>query len=369
MKVRQSNYELMRIVSMLLIIIYHILIHGNVLNHTTGVLNFIFLLLICITLVHVNSFVLVTGYFNYDKEFKWKKFWNIFLQAWFYQIIIVIILLVTGLLSIGGSYTLINVLSPLNYNYWFIVCYLMLYLVTPFLNRLIINISQKEHKKLIILLFCLFCVIPFVTRQDLVSNDGFTLIQFVFMYFVGSYFRKYPIDKNYHFVKFSKNKLQIILFGLMIFFCIAHFVSCLLSSYFLSFDNPFFHDFGDNLRNYFTYYSSPFVIIQSVCYFLWFGTLTIKSKFINFIASLVFGVYLIHDNDFIRPIIYRWLGIDIGAMITGNLIVFKVFIYALLIFVVCIIVEFIRSKLFKFISNRKIVKKINFKIKKYILEM
>lgn len=367
MKVRQSNYELMRIVSMFLIIIYHIMIHGKVLNHTTGVLNFIFSLLLCITLVHVNSFVLITGYFNYDKSFKWKKFWSIFLQAWFYQVVIILILIATGFVKFGGGYSLINALSPLNYNYWFIVCYLLLYMFTPFLNKLISNMTQKNHKRLIILLFGIFCIIPFVTRQELVANDGYTFIQFVFMYFIGSYFRKYPIDKNYHFAKFSKNKLQVVLFGMMVFFCLAHFASYLLSSYFLSLDNPFFYDFGDNLRRYFTYYSAPFVVIQSVCYFLWFGTLTIKNKFVNFIASFVFGVYLIHDNDFIRPVIYRWLRIDTGTMISGNSIIFKIFICAILIFIVCIIIEFIRSKIFKFISNRKIIKKINLKIKNYIL--
>ena len=79
MKERQSNYELMRIVSMFLIVIYHILIHGNVFDNTEGGLHFIFAFLICITLVHVNSFILVTGYFNYNKDFKWNKFFSVFM--------------------------------------------------------------------------------------------------------------------------------------------------------------------------------------------------------------------------------------------------------------------------------------------------
>lgn len=39
MKVRQSNFELMRILSMIFIIISHILVHGKVLDNTTGVLH------------------------------------------------------------------------------------------------------------------------------------------------------------------------------------------------------------------------------------------------------------------------------------------------------------------------------------------
>lgn len=366
MEKRQSNYELMRIVSMIFIILYHIIIHGNVLKYTTGGLHFIFSLIICITLVHVNSFVLVTGYFNYNKDFKWKKFFSLFVQAWFYQVIIVLIMQVLGFYDNLGSYSLINALSPLNYSYWFIVAYLLLYLLSPYLNKLILNLSQSQHKRLIILLFILFSIIPFITRQVLVKNNGYTFVQFIFMYFIGAYFKKYPINENYHFKRFSKNKLQLLLFGGMIFFCLAHFLMNLLSGYFLNYDNFFFHDFGLILNDSFIYYSAPFVVIQSVCYFLWFGTLSLKSKGVNFVASLVFGIYLIHDNDFVRPFLYKWLQIDNGQMISGYMIIFKVFIALTVIFVICLMIEFIRKKLFEFVGNRKFVQKLSFKIKNYL---
>lgn len=366
MKVRQSNYELMRIVSMFFIALHHVIIHGNVFEHTKGGLNFVFAFLVCIALVHVNSFVLVTGYFNCDKKFKWKKFFSVFLQTWFYQVVIVLVLTCFGILEIGGNYKLINALSPLNYSYWFIVCYLLMYLLSPYLNKLINNLNQKEYKKLLILFFVLFSIIPFVTRQVLVANDGFTLVQFIFMYLIGAYFKKYPIKENYHFKKFSKNKLQIILFSGMVFFCLLHFVTYLLSNYFLGFDNMFFHDFGTTLRSYFINYSGPFVILQGICYFLWFGTLSIKSKAINFLASLMFGVYLIHENAYIRPIIYKFLGIDTGKIITDKLIILKVFGAVIVIMVACSLIEFIRIKLFKFIGNRKSIQKLSNKIKNYI---
>ena len=61
MKVRQSNFELMRILSMVFIIISHILIHGKVLDNTAGVLHLFFTLLMSFALVHVNSFVLISS--------------------------------------------------------------------------------------------------------------------------------------------------------------------------------------------------------------------------------------------------------------------------------------------------------------------
>jgi len=73
-KIRQSNFELMRIVSMIMIVLWHIIIHGHLIDNTTGGINLFLNLILCLCIVHVNSFVLVTGYFQYDKEFSLKKF-------------------------------------------------------------------------------------------------------------------------------------------------------------------------------------------------------------------------------------------------------------------------------------------------------
>ena len=71
--VRDSNYELMRIISMLMIVIWHILLHGLVDVQSTGMLSFVIYFLEAILVVHVNSYMLVTGYYQCKKEFKSKK--------------------------------------------------------------------------------------------------------------------------------------------------------------------------------------------------------------------------------------------------------------------------------------------------------
>ena len=70
-KIRNSNYELMRIVSMFLIVLYHVIYHGQVLQncHNEGA-KIILELLEFFTLVHVNSFILVSGYFQSTSRFK-----------------------------------------------------------------------------------------------------------------------------------------------------------------------------------------------------------------------------------------------------------------------------------------------------------
>lgn len=64
-KIRNSNFELMRIISMFLIVLYHTIYHGHIIqNSTTLFLKTFFLILEIITIVHVNSFVLVSGYYR-----------------------------------------------------------------------------------------------------------------------------------------------------------------------------------------------------------------------------------------------------------------------------------------------------------------
>ena len=94
-KDRISNYELLRIVSMFFIVMYHAIHHGNVINNCLNeglkvILEFIMLVLV----VHVNSFVLVTGYFQSKSNFKQSKLWSIINANWFYKSIIIIIFLI-----------------------------------------------------------------------------------------------------------------------------------------------------------------------------------------------------------------------------------------------------------------------------------
>ncbi len=366
MKVRQSNYELMRIVSMLFIVIYHIIIHGNLYFHTNGILNLILTFILCITLVHVNSFILLTGFYNYDKQFSLKKFLKTFNASWFYQIFFIIVVLFLGLDLIKNNYELINSISPLNRSYWFVTCYLALYILSPYLNRLIANLNQKEHRNLLIILLLLFSVIPFITHNSLIDNNGFTVVQFCLLYFIGAYLGKYPIRENIHFKNYSKNKFQLVMFSIFALCVILNFCSVELYHYFFDLNKQVTVDLANTLLEILWTYSVPLVILSSIFYFLWFGTFSIKNKFINLIGSLTLGVYLIHDNHFVREVLYKWTGISTGDIVTNYSIIVKIFLLAFIIFIVCALIEFIRQKIFKFCSNRKIVKKLSDKFYNYL---
>jgi len=68
---RQSNIELLRIISILMIVIHHVLVHGiyNAVNNST--LHFIDSFVI----YGVNIFLLISGYFTIN--LKWKSVINL----------------------------------------------------------------------------------------------------------------------------------------------------------------------------------------------------------------------------------------------------------------------------------------------------
>ncbi len=72
--IRQSNFELMRIVSMFMIVLWHMLCQGGVLDATTGIINIFLTFIKAVLVVHVNSFIIVTGYFQCKNKFKFDKF-------------------------------------------------------------------------------------------------------------------------------------------------------------------------------------------------------------------------------------------------------------------------------------------------------
>ena len=111
-------------------------------------------------------------------------------------------------------------------------------------------------------------------------------------------------------------------------------------------------------------YDSPIIIIQTLVYFLLFESFSLKSKFINKVASCSFGVYLIHDNILVRRYLYKFFFIG-NYSPTFIQIFVRITLATIIVFSICIIIEMFRKTLFSYIKTRKISKKINSKIKEY----
>lgn len=194
-------------------------------------------------------------------------------------------------LTITGDFvfdldTFINLLLPVNY---FIVLYSVLYVISPYINIIIFELSDKEFRRLLVLLVCLFSIETWIvdvlyrisdktydglsTVGLLGSQNGFTIVNFVLLYFIGAY-----IQRNYE--KICEIKTVRVLSALILIWSIM----------FLSI---FAQKNGMDLavQNY----NSPFVIVFAAVVMIFFLRLKIDSKIINELSKATFTCYIVQS--------------------------------------------------------------------------
>ena len=97
---RESNIELLRIVSTLFIFVYHYMIAGAISEVYVYTNNKIVALFLSTEgQVGVNIFFLITGYFMINSKFKIRKLLKLFLQVFFYSVGLALLELYTSQLS------------------------------------------------------------------------------------------------------------------------------------------------------------------------------------------------------------------------------------------------------------------------------
>ncbi|MFL2101051.1 acyltransferase [Desemzia sp. FAM 23989] len=292
---KQSNFELLRIISMVLIVAHHFSYHGVLKSSYENGFGRQTLTIFLAEVIEsggkigVTLFVMITGYFMIHSKINLKKLVLLILQVSFYSI--GILLLFKGLgfpISLGD--TLRNVFPIIYGQYWFMTTYIVLYLFTPFLNKLLISLNKIDYLKLIFLMIFLWILIPTFTKGSMGDHD---ITRFLLFYSIGAYIKLYPDF-------FLKRKMGI---QLTVVSCLVIFASIAA-----------FNFIGERMnldiliRNatFFTKDSSLFILAAAVGLFIWFKTISIGSiKWINTVSGATLGVYLFHDNEFIRSILWQ----------------------------------------------------------------
>lgn len=351
---KESNFELLRIVSMFFIVLWHVIIHGKVLENSSNTLHYLLQIILFILITHVNSFLMITGYFQYNKKFSIKKILKIVLQLWFYNFIIYSIfhffnIIKLDMITFCFKASFFNTSS----SYWFITNYIILYLISPFLNKIILNTNKKQHIQLIMVLSLIYFISPIFTLGNFIYNNGYNIQQFIIFYFIGSFISKYKIDNkifnNTNLIQKRIIYISIILFCVLFNFCFFNTMTYLYNNI-----SNFKTITGYFSRDYYIY-SNIIVVIQTITLFMLFQTFKFSSKVVNTVSRTTFGIYLIHEHEFIKKYIYKLLKIDLGIKYTNLNVIFKCIYVSVIIFLACAIIERIRILL---LEDRKWYKKL-----------
>ena len=293
-KQRQSNFELLRILAMLMIILFHISLHGNIVKYFAKIpfsINKCWLYgLRSLGKVGVNIFVLISGYFLINKnKISIPKILKLWLHIVFYCVGIYLLFVGLGREPFEIKRFLITFL-PITFNeWWFASTYFILYLLSPFINRFLHSLDKKDYKKLLIITTIMWSIIPTFLNTDLECGN---LLWFIYLYALAGYINLYKDD-----FKTKPIKCFVVAFLFMIIgIAVSMTISWLMQK------NMYWKELVFHIYNMETIVS----LVMAVSIFVAFKNINIKeNKIINTISASTFGIYLMHDHDFIRLFIWR----------------------------------------------------------------
>lgn len=343
---RNSSLELLRIICMIAIILYHYVVHGiKVTNiETIPIFNRVLTSIMLIGgRLACDVFVLITGYFMIKQKFNMKKVFKLILEMFIYSIVIYAILKCFNLVK-NDTYTFIKALFPIVYGNWFVIYYIMIYLLSPFLNKMINNLNKTSHFRLICICILLWSIIPTITNNFWVWSS---LDAFLVMYIIGSYLRLYPKEKK-------SNKINVLVLLIVVAVLVA------ISIYFMY--NGTFND----MKTYFHKLNNFFMVIVAIYLFKVFEHMNFVNKPINYISSSILGIYLIHDNEFMRSVIWTKIYNNMDY-ISSKYYILQIGIKLVAIFILGLIIDKLVTKILN-LTIFKIIDKIKLEKCKQICE-
>ncbi len=322
---REIGIEVLRLLSMLLIVCQHFMNHGGFIKNAGGETVFLNLLNVLFSPT-VNVFILISGYFSWrSSSFKKGKLLALYLQVAFYSILTAFFV---GLFFDGVTVSNIKIFLPIiSREYWFFTAYFLLLLLVPYINAMLGAISRGMHLGLAVATLAVGYLASHFDIQSVLSlNSGYSLIWFVLLYIVGAYLGRY---------KPKIPKLCAL---------IAYLVTVAAQMAFKYADLSGLGDFGKLIRST-TDYNDPLTLIGAVCLvvlFLGIGDGSGRAgKAIGFISASTFGVYLLHEAPAVRAVLYtrifhteEYFGLPYSAV--------YVILFAVITFAVGIAVDLVR---------------------------
>lgn len=331
---RDSRFELLRIFSMVMIVLAHYSWHGG--GYTQGNdLNKMIMSFFAIGgKLGVDLFVIISAWFlsgritNEKKSF--ENLARISLKVTIYSLGACIICM-----SLKREWSVIQLIKSglgLFYDYWFVIIYLFMLLLSPYINRMIDHLEQKEHKKLICILLIGLCLVPtiFIGANEISSE----LAGFLTIYIMVSYRKKYNVALVKKPYLIAAASLAIIMIFEML--CDKFFVA------------------QKGVLIYHSY-SILIVVLSFSIFEVVLRKRTFISSSINWIASSMFGVYLFHENQYIRG--FLWRGLQCSDYYDSEWMIIHAIVCLFAIMAIGILIdklyEAVNFKIFDHIRRRK----------------
>ena len=277
---RESNIELCRLTCMFYIVVFHLFIHNK---EVTGDLYYTRALTTLFS-IGVPVFVLISGYFGIRRSV--KGLLNIIAQVVFYCLIAVLLCFFVFHQSVTTD-NILGIIFPITKTqYWFVSSYLLLYILSPYLNRLLDKLERFEFVGFLVTLTFSVCYWGGVMKGP--NSGNRSILLFVFLYSIGRFIKLY-YPKAESISLYFKKPWVIYIVVMILFFLVE---TC----------SPTMIARGINWIVY--PYNSIVLIFFAILFFYSFKSINIQNERINYIAKSTFAIYLIHGQSIVSS--HRW---------------------------------------------------------------
>lgn len=341
LKDKNIGIELLRIISMFFIVMQHFACHGIANRENLSFsINKIFLYNCQLGDLGVVIFGIISGFFLWRNKINIKKIFILEIEVLFFSILFLCIFEITGQVSFKS---VIKSLFPfLSNTYWFYTAYVIVYVLFMLLNNMRGGqVNKKILFQFICFLLLIWSIVPFFAGFQMYSSDLMDL----FMYFFIGALLKENFD---NVIKRFNNYSILIILG-----CV--FVLLVTNVCFNFYEKEFSFLKGKGL--YFYIRKSPIIILLAISLFTTFASIKISSRVANVIlyfSPASFGVYLIHENFFVRNFLWKSF-IDNTKYLGSDFYILISVLQILVVFFVCLVI----SKLYIGTIGKIVTKIIN----------
>lgn len=352
---RNCGIDLLRVLSMYMVCMLHVLGWGGVLNATTNRSNDIAWFFEIAAYCAVNCFGLISGYVGCMSSFKPRNLFRLWLQAVYYNFGITLVFLFilpdsVGLKEIVKSFFPISS-NPYPFAYWYLKAYALMFFFIPQMTFLLRNQPKEVLCRFIWIFFVLFSVletIPFLRQIASPVQFGFSALWLAYLYMLGGFIRLYGIKellpdnrtirKLYYRFNRQSTPFYVYIACVTITFILYKYGHSVLIQ--ILGRAPSFKSLVS--------YNSPTILFSAVALLLFFSKLNITrfTQFFYLAGQLAFSVYLIQNQTYIWQFLFKgafkWV-----ADLPIWLLPLTLLLIPLSIHIVCSLLDYIRLCLFK----------------------
>ncbi|EHI70896.1 acyltransferase [Streptococcus ictaluri] len=342
---RRHHYglDLLRIISMFMIVITHVLGKDGLRSSVEGQTDAYFIMTWSIqVLVYgaVNCYALISGYVGIGSTYKYSKLVSIWVQVFFYSFSITLLFALFGF-----SVTLENwrqAFFPIvSGNYWYITAYFALLIFMPIINAGILALSDRQLKHIVILLFTVFSLLPALMNNSVAEfslSKGFEMTWLLILYIIGAYLKR--IDLSYF-----KSRYLLMVYALSL--CVTYAMKFMVG-------------------NIWYWYVSPSLTLGAIALFILFAKWSINPKsllayLILLVSPTTLGIYL----GYLHPLLVKFVIRDFAEpFVNTPILIYPLLIFGVssLIYLLAFLVEKGRMTLFHYLGFHRFLAWVDIKV-------